>query len=89
MALGVLPYHAKVVAATPLPSGDFSLTVQVLDGNLALLSTTYMPVSSQAATTDDARTIRDGLEDIVLNQMLNDAGSFAAAVLGLSVEFGE
>lgn len=89
MALGVLPYKAKVVAATPLPSGDYSLTIQVLDGNLSVLSTTQMPVSSQSATSDDIRTIRDGMDDIIFSQMLNDAGSFAAAVLGLSVEFGE
>jgi len=89
MALGVLPYHAKVTGTTALPSGDFSLTVQVLDGNLALLNTTQMPVSSQATGSDDVRAIRDALDDIVFSQMLNDAGSFAAAVLGLSVEFGE
>jgi hypothetical protein len=89
MALGVLPYHAKVVGATPLPSGDFQLTVQVLDGNLTLLNTTQMAVSAQSATSDDVRSIRDALDDIVFSQMLSDAGSFAAAVLGLSVEFGE
>jgi hypothetical protein len=89
MALGVLPYHAKVVGATPLPSGDFQLTVQVLDGNLTILNTTQMAVSAQSATSDDVRSIRDALDDIVFSQMLSDAGSFAAAVLGLSVEFGE
>ena len=89
MALGTLPYHAKVIAAAPLPSGDFNLTVQVLDGNLTVLTTTQMAVSAQSASSDDVRAIRDALDDIVFSQMLNDAGSFAAAVLGLSVEFGE
>jgi NAD/NADP transhydrogenase beta subunit len=89
MALGTLPYKAKVVAAAPLPSGDFNLTIQVLDGNLNVLNTTQMAVSAQSAGSDDVRAIRDALDDAVFSQMLNDAGGFAAAALGLSVEFGE
>ena len=89
MPLAQLPYKAKVTAATPLPSGDFNLTVQVLDGNLNILTTTQMAVSAQSASSDDIRTIRDALDDIVFSQMLNDAGSFAAAALGFSVQLGE
>jgi hypothetical protein len=89
MPLGVLPYHAKVVAASPLPSGQFNLTVQVLDGNLALLSTTQMAVPAQSAGNADVSAIRDSLDDIVFSQMLNDAGSFQAGVVGLSVTFGQ
>jgi hypothetical protein len=89
MALGVLPYHAKIVGASPLPSGDFNLTIQVLDGNLTVLNTSQLAVSAQAAGSDDVRAIRDALDDAIFSQMLIDAGSFAAAVLGLSVEFGE
>jgi hypothetical protein len=89
MSLGTLPYHAKVVAASALPSGDFNLTIQVLDGNLNVLNTTQMAVSAESAGSDDVRAIRDALDGAVFSQMLNDAGSFAAAALGLSVEFGE
>jgi hypothetical protein len=86
MALGTLPYHGKVTAVQQLPSGDNQLTIVVLDGNLNLLSTSQIVCSAQST---DIKSVVQAIDDAIFNQMLNDAGSFSAAVLGLTDQFGE
>ena len=89
MALGALPYHARVTQATPLPSGDFNLQITVTDNSSNVLQITSMTIPAGSIASGAISTVLDGMEDIVATQMLSDAGSFAAAALALSVEVGE
>lgn len=89
MALATLPYKAKVTAATPLPSGDLNLTITVYDGNLNILQVTNIVFPVGSVSSGDFSALNDAMYDILASQMISDAGSFAAAVLGVSVELGE
>ena len=89
MPLAALPYHARVTAATPLPSGDYNLQITVTDNNSNTLQVTSLVFPAQSASNLDCRQLIDNLENIILAQMLSDGGSFAAAVLGVSTELGE
>jgi hypothetical protein len=89
MALGALPYHARVTGATQAPSGDLNLQVTVTDNNANVLQVTSLVWPSTAAGGADVRQLIDSLENIIMSQMLSDAGSPAAAVLGVSTEIGE
>ena len=88
MPLAQLPYKAKVTGSTQLPSGDVNLTITVYDGNSNPLSTTSSAFPVQSVSSADISQLTDLMEDVIFNQMLADAGSFAAAVLGVSVSVG-
>jgi hypothetical protein len=89
MALGALPYHARVTGATQAPSGDLNLQITVTDNNSNVLQVTSLIWPALAAGGADVRQLIDSLENIIMGQMISDAGSAAAAVLGVSTEVGE
>jgi hypothetical protein len=89
MPLATLPYHAKVTGTTQLTSGDLNLTITVYDGNLNVLQVANIVFPVGSVSNGDFSTLTDAMYEIVAGQMISDAGSFAAAVLGVSVEVGE
>ena len=89
MALGPLPYKAKVTSAVPAPSGDMLLTISVLDNSAAVRATTQT-LYPQASFQDSAaaRNLFDMMVTLAIQQFLTDAGDFATAITSISASVG-
>jgi len=64
MALGALPYHARVTDASPLPSGDFNLQVTVTDNSSNVLQVTNTTVPAGSIASGGISAVLDAMEDI-------------------------